>query len=248
MGFRRLAGVALTWSAWIALVAWGVWQLSLVAFCGGAKGDDAIRACTVMMPYALAINGDLGAVHVARGVAYLRKRLYDQAIADFSSAIALNSWSADKYLAAAYIDRGIAYRRQGAYAQAIADETKAISLRPTAANAYVERALDDEHVGRLDLMIADNTQALRIRPNSAVALNDRAWGYHLIGEDARGLADAERAAALAPHNSDALETRAEIYEKLGRWDEARAGYWAVLKVNPGDPFARSGLASLGAAP
>jgi Flp pilus assembly protein TadD len=68
------------------------------------------------------------------------------------------------------------------------------------------------------------------------------------GEDAKGLADADKAVALDAKNPNCLGTRAVIYEKLGRRDEAVAGYRASLAADPHHQFAIDGLKRLGVEP
>ncbi len=61
-----------------------------------------------------------------RGVAYGDKGLYDQAIADYTQAIALKP-----DYAAAYDNRGWSYEKKGARDQAVADYRAALRLDPT---------------------------------------------------------------------------------------------------------------------
>ncbi|WP_373604433.1 tetratricopeptide repeat protein [Treponema endosymbiont of Eucomonympha sp.] len=65
-----------------------------------------------------------------RGVVYLAKQDYIQAIADFTQAIRLNPNDA-----AAYHSRGSAYYNKSDYDRAIADLTQALKLNPNDANA-----------------------------------------------------------------------------------------------------------------
>ncbi len=68
--------------------------------------------------------------HLDHGRACLDKGKYDDAIADYEKAIAL-----DPKYALAYTNRGVAYYRKGAFDRAIADHSKAIALEPKFAHA-----------------------------------------------------------------------------------------------------------------
>jgi len=69
--------------------------------------------------------------HKDRGHDYFNKGMYDQAISDYTKAIALNPKDA-----VTYYNRGNAYGQgKGLYDQAISDYRRAIELKPRAADA-----------------------------------------------------------------------------------------------------------------
>lgn len=70
----------------------------------------------------------LAAAYIGRGVTYQNKGLNDQAIADFSKAIALPLPQPD--LASTYLGRGVSYEHKGTRDQAIADYREALALNP----------------------------------------------------------------------------------------------------------------------
>ena len=71
-----------------------------------------------------------------RGIAYYKKRQYNEAISDYNKAIELDP----KYVEA-YFNRGNAYDEKAQYKQAISDFTKTIEINPRFAEAYNNRAL-----------------------------------------------------------------------------------------------------------
>jgi Tfp pilus assembly protein PilF len=93
---------------------------------------------------------------------------------------------------------------------------------------------------------ADPDSYVKLSPNYFIysSYNGLAWAYHMKGDDAQGLLDANKALALAPGDEGSIEDRAGIYEKLGRRDQAIAGYRAALKLNPNDKDAQAGLKRL----
>jgi tetratricopeptide (TPR) repeat protein len=66
-----------------------------------------------------------------RGITYLKKGQYNQAISDFTKALEIIP-----RFAAAYNNRGLAYSDKGQYDQAISDFTKALEIKPRFAAAY----------------------------------------------------------------------------------------------------------------
>jgi tetratricopeptide (TPR) repeat protein len=98
--------------------------------------------------------------HLDHGRACLDTGKYDDAIADYTKAIAL-----DPNVALAYTNRGLAYYRKGEYERAIADHSKAIAIDPNHANAYYNRGVAYEQKGDKDQAIADYDKVLEINPS-----------------------------------------------------------------------------------
>src|SRR5262245_34658812 len=71
-----------------------------------------------------------------RGVAALTKGTYDQAIANFTEALARTPNDVE-----AYHNRGEAYRLKGDYDRALADYTQALTINPNYAKAYYARGV-----------------------------------------------------------------------------------------------------------
>jgi tetratricopeptide (TPR) repeat protein len=198
--------------------AWAQAQNENAMLCASGAPETSIAGCTAVIQ-----SGQDAATMVLaltnRGAAYRMKNLYDQAIADFTQAIALNP-----NLAVAYVARAGSYVQKKMYDQAIA-------ARPDDVKAYLCRGNAYSDKGLLDQAIADFAEVIRRAPDDALAYNNRGWTFHLKGEDAFGLPDAEKAITLEPKQAAFLETRAEIYEKLGRRADAIADYRSALAVD-----------------
>jgi len=128
--------------------------------CSGNDPDASIVACTALNQSGPKTNADLATALYDRGTSYDIKRLYDQAIADYTEAIVL-----DPNSVAPYNNRGVAYNAKGLYDLAIADETKAIALKPDAAECYWNRGVAYQAKGRRDQAIADFRVALNLIPD-----------------------------------------------------------------------------------
>jgi len=114
---------------------------------------------------------------------------YDQAIADFSGAIPLESTPTYS----AYDSRGRSWFRKGDYEKAIADYTEAIRLNPKYW-LYKLRALAFEKNNDFDHAIADYNEALRLHQEEFhsgdwQAISGRAKAWHAKGEFKRAIAD-----------------------------------------------------------
>ena len=97
-----------------------------------------------------------------RGLSYFSRYEFDQAIADYSQAIAL-----DPGLTAAYSNRASAYYDRGQYSGsqedfnlAIADYSAAIRLNPAEASVYSERGSAYRTSGDNDKALADFNEAI----------------------------------------------------------------------------------------
>jgi tetratricopeptide (TPR) repeat protein len=130
--------------------------------------------------------------YINQGLTYHRQRNYQQAISNYSQAIALNP-NSDK----AYSNRAAAYNEQKDYQKAIADSSKAISLNPTYANAYINRGLAYYYQGNSQQAIANYNKAIQLAPSNANAYNNRALAYTRLGNQQAVQADKRKAAALS---------------------------------------------------
>jgi tetratricopeptide (TPR) repeat protein len=156
---RILIGLALMLCA---PPAWA--QTTNENLCMSADPDIKIVGCTAVIQSGQETKANLAVTYNNRGMAYLRKGLFDQAITDFNRAILLAPGDF-----VSYADRGIAYKNKGLYDNAIADYTKAIAIMPATASGlaptYYNRGLAYELKGQRDLAVADYRAALKIDPN-----------------------------------------------------------------------------------
>ena len=83
--------------------------------------------------------------YTGRGIAYVKKGEYDQAISDLTKALEIYPRYAE-----AYINRGVIYERKSQYDQAISDFTKALEINPRDALAYSNRAIAYYHLKDYD--------------------------------------------------------------------------------------------------
>jgi tetratricopeptide (TPR) repeat protein len=104
--------------------------LPLASACGG-DGEEAVAPAGEAKQ------------HYDKGVEYGQQGRFDEAIAEYTKAILL-----DSSLAEAYSNRGNAYRALGEVQRAIADYAEAILLDPQDAGTYASRALAYTALGK----------------------------------------------------------------------------------------------------
>ena len=108
--------------------------------------------------------GDLTGQYLAqayynRGYDYLRLKKYNEAIADFTTAVALQAGNH-----AAYNGRGECWRFKGRLEKALSDFNKAIEIKKDYAFAYWNRSLVYENQGRFDLAARDVERFNQLEP------------------------------------------------------------------------------------
>jgi tetratricopeptide (TPR) repeat protein len=100
-----------------------------IRLCTGAEGVDAqIAGCTALIQSGREDPGVLAVEYRQRGDAYMEKGLEDQAIPDYTHAIALEH--DPKLLAVLYFNRGVAHENKGERDLAVADYRAALKLAP----------------------------------------------------------------------------------------------------------------------
>lgn len=156
-----------------------------------------------------------------RGAALESLGRHDEAIADFTHALAL-----DPHDSLAYSNRATAYLASNRQELAIADLTAVIRDEPANGHAFYERGTAYERGGALDNALADYRNAVRLNPGLAPAA--AALGRLLVRKDPNAaLAELSDAIQLDPR-SPALRSRAMLYLSLGQPEKAVADFDQVI--------------------
>jgi len=144
-----------------------------------------------------------------RGVAYVKNRDYDRAIADYDTALQI----APNHPFTHNL-RGIAYRLKGEYDRAIADYSQAIQLDPTYALAYGGRAfayrmkLDFPHA------LTDHDAEVRIAPQAAAPYMQRGATYEAMENYEKALADYRQGFALGAVGDRAVQAIRRVEQRI----------------------------------
>lgn len=233
---KRSGGIAMCVMAWLTL------PLPAVADerqdCEKLKGLASIEACTAVIEAGTYSAADLAIAHLNRGLENFARRAYDQAIADYSAAIALDAKNAD-----VYNNRGNAYHAKRAYAKAVRDFDRAIALNPAHALAYNNRGIVYGDMGDYQRAIQDYDQAIAIHPAYASAYNNRGNIRAKQGDFRMAIQDYSQAIVLKPSYVGAYNNRAMAYGALGQYAEAADDFRQSMALRPNET-AKAGLAAL----
>jgi tetratricopeptide (TPR) repeat protein len=164
---------------------------------------------------------------VQRGDLYFKLHEFDQAILDYSAAIAIDD-QADE----AYFGRGMALGRAGQIKEGIADLTVYIRRHPDNARAYTKRGVrylwlhDDQRAER------DLARAIALNTANAEAHDDLGVIHARRGDFATALQHFQAAIQIDPTYFKAYHNQAMVLYIRGRYNQALASTNASLKLVP----------------
>ncbi|MDT3395406.1 tetratricopeptide repeat protein [Streptomyces sp. B1866] len=177
--------------------------------------------------------------HTLRGRDHHWADRYDEALADYAAALAL-----DPDHQRAYYARGLTYSFTGRHEEALADLDRAVRLDPDHASAVASRGWTYRDLRRYDEALADLDRALRLDPGYAWALASRAEVHRVRGRYAEALADFGRAVERRPTYAWADASRGRTYHDTRRYDEALADLDQALRLDPGYAWALASRAEV----
>ncbi len=189
-----------------------------------------IASCTMVIERGNVGKTNAAKLYVARGTVVDALGKHDEAIADFTRAIAL-----DPHDQIAYSNRATEYLTSSRFALAIVDLTEVIRAKPENGMAFYNRATAYERSGERDKALDDYRNAARLLPSFAPAA--AALGRLLGASDpAAALSDLSDAIRLDP-KSPALRSRATLYLSLGRLEQALLDFNQVIANDGSDSIA-----------
>jgi tetratricopeptide (TPR) repeat protein len=202
------------------------------AACAGndSTSDAIIAACTQRITTARLRAPELAGAHHRRGKAYLAKRDYDRAVADFSEAIRLDPKGDANY----YISRGQAQLANLNYSQAIKDFSGAIWFNKNDAESYLNRGNARVSSGDLERGMADYNESIRLDPKQPRAYQLRGGAYRIKEDFGRAIADYSEAIRLDPADIKTYHSRGVNYRFNKDFDRAVSDQTTVLRAGPTD--------------
>lgn len=236
----RLARSALAGLFCMSLGATAFAETDRLTRCRSAGPEARIAACTQIIARAKQeTKRDQLTAYVNRGSAYLARREFDRAIADYDRALRL-----DKNLATAYGGRARAYRGKGDLEKALSDFDEAVKLDPKSAQLRFDRGAVYEAKGDVDRAIVDYNEAFERAPGSASAYNNRGVLLSAKGDYDKALADFSKAIELDPKFADAFVNEAKAYREKQELDRAKQDLETALRLNPQLASAKEALAEV----
>ena len=195
--------------------------------------DKALEACTKQ----LTENGwKKTSAYNNRGIVYLRTRVYQKALDDFTKAIEM-----DPEYKYAYINRGAVYGIMGDYEKAISDYSKAIEIDDWNRLAYYKRGLMYNKLGKFYKAVIDYSDALEVDPEYKFGYYSRGMAFRNMGEPQKAVKDYSRAIEIDPKYVAAYQFRGDAYKNWGKFQEAIKDYNQALTLSPKAEYAHLGL-------
>ncbi len=164
-----------------------------------------------------------------KGLSYLQRKEYVEAVETFSKAIDLGS-----HETGLYVGRAEALYKLHQYEEALRDISKALNDKPYHVYGYMVRAaIYSDGLGKAQEAVSDLTTAIRINPGNPAAYYMRGALFLRMGQLDAALQDVSKAILLGGPDG-LVEKRALILEKLGRYSEAIEDLTFLLNNKPQD--------------
>ncbi len=189
--------------SWLTLKQIGTWKSSIVLW-SHVIGREPARIPTA---------------YLNRGVAYGDEKLFDKAIADFTTAISLDSAYVD-----AYLNRGLAHVAQGDFGAALGDYDGAVAIKPGFADAYVNRGNLFFRLKEYNRALPEYNRAISLQPELGAAYVNRAALHRATGSLDDAIADYGTVLRLNPEYAAAHIFRGELYLSTGKIDRAMTDF------------------------
>lgn len=176
----------------------------------------------------LRLNPNNASVHNNRGVLFLDKREFEQAVSCFDAAIALKPDYGD-----AFYNRGVSRGALGQEEKGLDDLNQAIRLRPNYASAYAARGRLLADLQRYKEALVDLDKAILMAPDTAENWNYRGTVYAKTKKFDKAVDDYSKALELEREGTYYLN-RIEANRERGRFRDVSRDFEEVLYYYPDD--------------
>lgn len=176
---------------------------------------------------------DYFVLYYNRGILYFQKKLYAEAIEDFTKTIELNPFDPE-----AFYQRGSVYLIQDDYTKALVDYNQAISLDPSNSKYYRQRAIANIFAGKIDETRYDLelshkfefnqnelglieffkgayenaidhfNQFIKLKPDHSIGYRNRGSAWYYKGRLRNAITDYDIAIQLDPSQADLYQLKA----------------------------------------
>jgi tetratricopeptide (TPR) repeat protein len=177
------------------------------------------------------------APHTNLGTVYDGRGMYDEAIAEFKKALAI-----DPNYPRALFNLGVTYAKKGMFDEAITQYKKALSNQPDYAKAHQNLGNAYAKTGKFDEAIYQYRKALSLNEDNVDARTNLGIAYEKKGLLDEAIIQYKKVLSNRPNHVKAHYNLGNAYGKTGRFDEAVAQFRKVLSIDPKYAFAHRGLA------
>ncbi|MEU0917861.1 tetratricopeptide repeat protein [Streptomyces cyaneofuscatus] len=205
-----------------AIDSWGRRLLAAVE-----ERHTAIGVLTVLLRHGGLDPQGRSLAHTLRGRDHRNAGRYDEAVEDYSHAIALAP-DAER----ARYGRGWTLSLQGQYGEALVDLDRAVELSPAEADTFVARGLTLFGLSRDEEAVADYDRAIELDPGDLLTFGFRGLALLRLERHDDALASCGHALEGDPEHAYVLAVRGDILQDLGRFDEALADYGRAIELDP----------------
>lgn len=165
------------------------------------------------------------AAYLGRGTGHALEGAFDEAIADFSMAIKIDSKCTD-----AYKRRGQTRAARGFIDQALDDFDMAIQQQPDA-EGYRQRGLIYYRKKNFKRALVDFKQASRLDHQDAGTWNHMGLCYDSLGDCQQAVESHKKALSMDPQMKEAWVNLGQAYKDWGKYEEAMENFNKALKMD-----------------
>jgi tetratricopeptide (TPR) repeat protein len=176
-------------------------QAALMKQCEDGFGPVSISACTK----AIALGVEVADAHFFRATRYYLLGRNDEAVSDYSAAIALGT----RRMSIAYNNRANVLSDMGDYSRAFADYARSLKIAPNSPVTRVNRAAAYLNTGEIGRAIEDTNAAIAIDAAYGLAYARRGAAYLKQGDYDKAIADLREGLELDPGIDWAAKTLEE---------------------------------------
>ena len=177
--------------------------------------------------------------HNNLGIAYDKRGLLDDAMAEYRKALDINPIHVD-----AHNNLGVAYDKIGLLDEAMAEYRKVLNINPNFANAHNNLGAAYDKRGLLDEAMAEYRKALEINPNYLDAHYNLGALYAMRGMLDEAITEFREVLKIDVEHTNAHNSLGVAYDKKGMLDKAAAEYQKVIRINPNFANAHNNLGNV----
>ncbi len=178
-------------------------------------------------------------VYHTLGSIYLKQEKYDEALAQFQTAVELAPDDLSSHIALGYI-----YAQKGQLEEAAQEFQRCVEIAPDDLVSHRNLGGVYLQMGRLEEARLEFERAAEVAPDDLITRQNLAEIYRQLGLNEEAIREYQKVVELAPNDFNAYRNLAVFYHQLGRTDEARAQLDKVAEMAGDDLIIHQNLAAV----